>query len=112
MNEKLLFYQDAYTREFRAVTMDIAGNRHLLSGTAFYPGGGGQPPDQGWIEADGEVLDVKDVHYDEAHAVWHTLSRIFAVGQEVLGRLNWPLRYALMRHHTLLHIVNTVVLRE
>jgi misacylated tRNA(Ala) deacylase len=32
------------------------------------------------------------------------------VGDAVVGRLDWPRRYALMRHHTLLHIVNAVVL--
>lgn len=34
------------------------------------------------------------------------------MGATVTGRLEWPRRYAFMRHHTLLHIVNAVVLAD
>lgn len=34
------------------------------------------------------------------------------MGEAARGRLDWHRRYALMRHHTLLHIVNAVVLAD
>ncbi len=77
----------------------------------FYPGGGGQPPDMGHIiTGDGEmtVLDVRS----EAGGIWHHVDRPGRLGARITCRIDWNYRYALMRHHALLHIVNTIALRR
>jgi misacylated tRNA(Ala) deacylase len=33
-------------------------------------------------------------------------------GDAVRGLIDWPFRHALMRHHGLMHVVNTVALRQ
>jgi misacylated tRNA(Ala) deacylase len=84
--------------------------------SCFYPGGGGQPPDQGEIEfADGRRVAVTDVRADEAGVVWHTLAEMPAsdwIGQTVALRVDAPRRIALTRYHTVLHILNTIALRD
>ena len=47
---QLLYYQDAYLREFDAVIAAVDGDRVALDRTAFYPGGGGQPNDDGMAD--------------------------------------------------------------
>ena len=42
--------------------------------------------------------------------IWHRTPLALTTGQGVIGRLDWPRRYQLMKYHTLLHIVNTVML--
>ena len=71
----LLYYKDPMTREFTAdvVQTGIEENGRpfiVLSNTAFYPTGGGQPHDTGWIQGI-EIIDVEKVddeirHYTEA----------------------------------------------
>jgi misacylated tRNA(Ala) deacylase len=85
-----------------------------LDCTAFYPGGGGQPNDTGWLLVDGVETPVVKVKRDGEH-VWHWLAPdapLPAVGTAVVGRLDWERRYALMRTHTALHILCGVVWRD
>jgi len=107
-----LYYDDAYTRSFTAEVTEARDSYYGLSVTAFYPGGGGQPPDRGKLTYDGVSIQVLEAYQDENHRIWHITDGPLGVGFQVLGQLDWERRYALMRHHTLLHIVNTVVLRE
>ena len=48
---ELLFQTDSYIREFEAVVTRIDKDNHgvILDRTAFFPGGGGQPADRGWL---------------------------------------------------------------
>ena len=49
---RYLYYEDAYTRAFDATVTAVDNTSPLrvaLDATAFYPGGGGQPNDQGWL---------------------------------------------------------------
>ena len=44
---EVLCYADSYLREFDAKIVDVTPKGVVLDRTAFYPGGGGQPPDTG-----------------------------------------------------------------
>jgi misacylated tRNA(Ala) deacylase len=103
-----LYLDGPYVREFDAEVTASADGWCALSGTAFYPGGGGQPPDRGELAVGGEALPVTDVRADGAGEVWHRIGHDLAPGTRVRGELDWPYRYALMRAHALMHVVNTV----
>jgi len=107
-----LFLLDPYCREFDAEVVESREGRCRLSSTAFYPGGGGQPHDRGTLSARGEVLEVTRVDEDDKERIWHTVGRDLEPGLPVKGSIDWPYRHALMRHHGLMHIVNTVVRHE
>jgi len=112
-----LFAVDAYRTEFdaRVAEVDAEQGRVRLDRTAFYPGGGGQPCDLGTLETPAGTLTVESVRRD-AGAVWHWISTssidekdLPDPGTEVLGRLDWSRRHALMRTHTALHILCGVI---
>lgn len=112
----LLYYDDAYIQEFDATVVAVEGDRVALDRTAFYPGGGGQPNDTGWLEADGRRLVVAKVK-KEGDSVWHWLavdseSPLIDVGNRIRGVLDWGRRYKLMRTHTAMHILCGVVWRD
>jgi misacylated tRNA(Ala) deacylase len=104
-----LYWENAYQSEFTASVLATAEGWCALSATAFYPGGGGQPPDTGVLIAEGRETTVTNVR-SEGGLVWHHTTLELATGQDVRGRVDWPRRYQLMKYHTLLHIVNTVML--
>jgi misacylated tRNA(Ala) deacylase len=118
---ELLYYDDAYLREFDAVVTavetDDKGARMELDRTAFYPGGGGQPNDQGWLQIGGRSLHVDTVKKEGAK-VWHTVVADDAdgpgpsTGDAVHGVVDWDRRYKLMRTHTAMHILCGVVWRD
>jgi len=104
-----LYWEDAYRSEFTASVLATAEGWCALSATAFYPGGGGQPPDTGVLMTEGRETAVTGVR-SEGGLVWHRTTLELAAGQDVQGRVDWSRRYQLMKYHTLLHIVNTVML--
>ncbi|HEU5190045.1 MAG TPA: alanyl-tRNA editing protein [Methylomirabilota bacterium] len=108
-----LYLEDAYLREFDARVVASADGWWALSHSAFYPGGGGQPQDRGELVVEDRPLTVTAVREDEdGRRLWHHVGRDAAAGTAVRGMLDWPYRYALMRHHALMHVVNTVAQRH
>jgi misacylated tRNA(Ala) deacylase len=111
---RLLYYEDACLREFAARVVALDGLAVALDRTAFYPGGGGQPHDTGSLSADGWTGAVRKVRR-EGDTVWHELEDApprDLLRSDIVGRLDWKRRYALMRTHTALHVLCGVVWRD
>jgi len=111
---ELLYPTDSYVQRFEAVVTEVTESGVRLDCTAFYPGGGGQPCDIGYLETGDGVWRVTSVTKDrETGRVWHTLEgEAPAVGTRVTGQLDWTRRYALMRTHTAMHILCGVIWRD
>lgn len=112
----LLYQTDSYLREFEAhiEKVDAEQRALCLNASAFYPGGGGQPCDLGWLKVNGQTFAVTGVK-KQGEDVWHTLggdAELPAQGALITGSLNWERRYALMRTHTALHILCGCVFRD
>lgn len=102
---ELLHMEDSYLREFDARVVDQSGQAVRLDRTVFYPGGGGQPSDVGWLRWPGGETRVVDMK-EEGDMLWHVLEGpIPPVGQDVHGALDWERRYAIMRYHSALHVL-------
>jgi misacylated tRNA(Ala) deacylase len=109
---EMLYYTDAYQREFDGAVMATDGNGVVLDRTALYARGGGQPSDYGWIKAEGMERRVVDSKKKGAE-IWHQLDRPGpAAGAAVHGVVDWERRYRLMRTHTALHILCGVIFRD
>ncbi|NMC78554.1 MAG: alanyl-tRNA editing protein, partial [Chloroflexi bacterium] len=113
---ELLYQTDSYLQQFRAAVtaVDEANRAVLLDRTAFYPGGGGQPYDQGTLTAAGTAYTVARARKGP-EGVWHVLEGEGALpqpGAEVEGQIDWARRYRLMRTHTAMHILCGVVFRD
>lgn len=103
-----LYLDDAYLSSFGAVVTAAHDGWVALDRTAFYPGGGGQPPDQGSLAVDGSDIGVTEAKEDQDGRVWHHVHADLGVGSTVEGRIDWPRRHAVMRAHGLMHVVNSV----
>ena len=104
-----LYYKDHYTKSFDAKVLwkkkSGDGVDIILDKTAFYPEGGGQPSDVGYLETNGKRLNVNNVK-KVGNAIIHRINGDFDIGDKVHGVIDWDNRYTLMKHHTGTHIVN------
>jgi misacylated tRNA(Ala) deacylase len=106
-----LYLEDSYLSELDTEVVECRDGWCRLAATLFHPGGGGQPCDRGELIA-GEVrVPITEMREDEA-GLWHGPACPLAPGQRVHGIIDWTHRHAVMRHHALLHIVNTIALRD
>lgn len=103
-----LYLEDAYLRAFDAGVAEVDGQRVILERSAFYPGGGGQPHDEGHLEWDSGLCQVVGFE-GEALLVEGTPP---PVGATVHGVLDWDRRYRIMRAHTALHVIDGVAYKE
>jgi misacylated tRNA(Ala) deacylase len=108
-----LAYTDAYTRSVVARVVETDEGAVLLDATVFYPGGGGQPADTGWLRADrGGAWQVTGAR-KAGDDVWHLVDDdLPAVGADVTAEIDWKRRHALMRTHSALHVLCGVVWRD
>jgi misacylated tRNA(Ala) deacylase len=94
----------------------VRDNALACDRTCFYPGGGGQPPDHGTITlAAGDVLAIVSVHADPDGVVWHVAVAApppVRPGDRVRLEVDRERRLILARHHTALHVLNTLALRD
>ncbi len=105
---ELIYYDDAYVKEFKAKILKVInGNYIILNRTAFYPEGGGQPADQGFLFVKDKKIEIVDVQ-KTGKVVLHKSKDSIKVedGANVVGVLDWEKRYALMRAHTATHLIN------
>ena len=111
MTEKM-YHLDAYARDFLAQVLARDADHVLLARTAFYPGGGGQPPDQGSLQWQATRRPVVGFR-TSGDEVWHQVAgEPPEPGQEVQGEVEWQRRHQLMRTHTAMHILCGVVWRD
>ncbi len=110
MTERL-YYQDPHLFEFSAeVTACVPENDGFavtLDRTAFYPEGGGQPSDLGFLN-DIPVTFVKENDGE----VRHLCPQALAVGQTVNGRVDAERRLDLMQQHSGEHIASGLICRH
>jgi misacylated tRNA(Ala) deacylase len=113
---RLLCYEDAYLKEFdtrviKILKMENGETGVVLHETAFYPGGGGQPPDIGFIENNGMramVFRLKRHGEIIVHFVDEVSGEI-REGDNVKGVIDWNRRYRLMRVHTCAHLMSQAI---
>lgn len=104
-----LFYEDSYIEEFEATVLSCEADqdkyRVVLDQTAFFPEGGGQYGDRGWLNNDIRVLEVKE----ENGFIYHFTDGPVEPWDTVYGRLDFDERFDKMQQHTGEHIVSGIV---
>lgn len=100
-----IYYEDQYKKEFVAEVESIEevnGKYHVrLNETAFFPGGGGQQNDLGFIE-NIPVIDV----YEKSGEVYHVLDKKLIKIHRVRCSIDWARRLDGMQHHLGQHVLS------
>src|SRR5262249_15443560 len=107
-----IYLHDPYRHRFAAEGVACEGGARVLSTAAVFSGGRRRTADRGSLSFGGETLEVGEVREDEAGRVWHVVGRDLPIGARVEGAIDWTFRYALMRAHGLMHVVNTIAMQR
>lgn len=110
---KELFYENMYLSESKAKVLNCTksqkGYEIILDSTIFYPMGGGQYGDQGYIlDSFGKRVDISDTYLKNNYIV-HLGNDFLDEGSEVKIFIDWELRYARMQEHSGEHIISGLV---
>jgi misacylated tRNA(Ala) deacylase len=113
MTEKV-FYQDSYQKTLTSEVVEVLDDGVLLAATIFYPLGGGQPGDLGTLGIGGRDYTVVDTRYaDDRHNIVHYLQEddlsAIKVGDRVDMQIDWERRHRLMRMHTSMHLLCSLI---
>jgi len=106
-----LYYTDSYQCHFEAtVTESLSWGDQpavVLSRSAFYPTGGGQPHDTGWLQGI-PVLNVVEREADKAviHVLEQALPGPEPSRRNITGEVDWLRRFDHMQQHTGQHILS------
>lgn len=111
-----LYYHDSHSREFTATVLSCEekvnakgkkeGYRVVLDRTLFFPEGGGQFGDRGWIDG----MKVTDTQ-EKNGVIYHETEAPIAVGAEVKGELDYKERFSRMQQHTGEHMLSGIIHR-
>jgi misacylated tRNA(Ala) deacylase len=104
---------DQTLREWEATVLATGPDGIVLDRSAFYPGGGGQPPDSGVLLWGGVVTRIVGARKgDDLYLVPADGDPVPPPGTAVRGALDDERRTALMRTHSALHVLCGVVFRD
>jgi alanyl-tRNA synthetase len=124
-----MYYADQYMKEFNAKVFKVINSEYVvLDKTCFYPEGGGQPADHGFLSFDNVTAEVVDVQ-KVGRVIVHKVKSPYILPEKIIGGkfvqehknkaedmpkegvavkgvIDWDKRYALMKAHTATHLVN------
>jgi misacylated tRNA(Ala) deacylase len=111
---ELLFRDDAYLRSCNARVIESDERGIRLDRTVFYPTGGGQLGDTGVLRlSSGQSIliddTIKGASPDEVVHLPAPGSSLPEPGAELVAEIDWERRYRLMRMHTCLHLLCSIV---
>ena len=109
-----IFLEDPYIKSANATVMSVEEGGIELNRSIFYPTGGGQPGDTGFLRTpDGREVamstTIKDRNSGRQMHVPVEDATNLAVGDVVIMEIDWRRRYRFMRMHTLLHLICAAV---
>ena len=105
--------EDATIREWEAVVLHVGEEGIVLDRSAFYPGGGGQPPDHGvllWGSVQTRIEGTRKG--DDLYLIPAEGDPVPPAGTAVHGAIDDERRSMLMRTHSGLHVLCGVVFRD
>ena len=105
-----LFRNNSYLKEHEVTITEVTSDGLVFDKTIFYPEGGGQPGDEGFItsgENKTRILGAKYINQKLVHLVDETQD--FKKNDKGKLELDWSRRYSHMQVHTCLHLLCSII---
>ena len=105
-----LFKDNPYQKNCPSKIIDATDNWIQLDQTIFYAQGGGQLGDTGILKTENDTIKVENT-IRENNSIKHLINNDvkFKIGDSVECFLDWERRYKLMKIHTCLHLLCSII---
>ena len=100
----MMYYTQPYLKTLKATVISVDGNNVMTDQTIFYPEGGGQDGDRGFV-GNVKVLDTKKAPDGNSILITEDASSL-KVGDSVELVLDWEHRHTCMVTHTAQHLLS------
>ena len=108
-----LFMNDSYLKFWNAKVVSVKDGKFIvLDKTAFYPKGGGQPWDEGYIVKNSDKFRVVYVGKFSGEISHEVDKPGLKEGDQVSCEIDWDRRYTFMRYHTASHLISNILYRK
>jgi alanyl-tRNA synthetase len=110
-----IYYEDPYLQNFNATILKHVNLEDVcyivLDRTVFFPEGGGQLGDIGYLEGSFGKLNIIDTQAIDDIIIHIAVKNntIITEGEPVFGKINWNIRYERMKHHTASHLIFSAI---
>ena len=111
MTERL-FLNDSRIARTSARVLEVTPAGIVLDRTVFYARSGGQPGDVGVLTYGGGAVTVGEALKGDGETILHPIPEGTAppqVGETIEAEVDWPRRFGLMRMHTALHLLCSLI---
>jgi len=110
---RALYMDDSYLKSWNAKVVSIKDNKYIvLDKTAFYPTGGGQPWDEGFIIKGDQKFKVVYVGKFSGKISHEVDKQGLKEGDDIKCELDWERRYTFMRYHTASHLISNILYKR
>jgi misacylated tRNA(Ala) deacylase len=109
---RAIYREEPYRRDAPATVAALTPEGGIrLDASVFYPTGGGQPGDSGWLVWPAGRIEIATAVKDGADVVLIPAepAALPEAGTEVLQQIDWARRWGHMRVHTALHLLSVVL---
>jgi misacylated tRNA(Ala) deacylase len=108
-----LYMDDSYLKKWDANVVGVKEGKYIvLDKTAFYPKGGGQPWDEGYITKNGDKFRVVYVGKFSGEISHEVDKPGLNEGDQVSCEIDWDRRYTFMRYHTASHLISNILFKR
>lgn len=107
-----VFLDDPARASVEAMVLAAGAEGIVLDRTVFYARGGGQPGDTGTLRWDGGETVIVDTVKGQGDAILHQPAPDATLpppGTRLEARIDWDRRHALMRMHTAMHLLCSLI---
>ncbi len=113
LHTEKLFVEDAYVKDCEATVLSVNDRGGiLLDRTVFYPTGGGQPGDSGYLDLGNGTRAEIVTAVKDGDTVVHVAAEgqtLPQPGSLVSATIDWDRRYRHMKMHSALHLLSGIV---
>lgn len=104
---RALYFENGTQLGFVSEVVAHGSGEIALASTAFYPEGGGQRGDSGWLRWNGGEVQVTDTRKDKASGeIWHVVNgKLPPIGTAISGEIDAKRRWRHMQRHTGEHLL-------
>jgi len=96
--------------QWQATVTAVDGCEVTIDQTAFFPGGGGQPPDEGTVSWDGHTVQITP--RPDLRLGFDSADPVPSAGTVLDCRIDTVRRALVMRTHTAMHVLSAIVEQE